>query len=173
MSNEHEQYMALALDEARLALHDGEFPVGCVMVAEGRILATGRRQNSGELCRNEIDHAEVLTLRRLIAEQPGLDLGRVTVYSTMEPCLMCYTTMLLSGIRSFVWAYEDVMGGGVNLPLYMLNPLYSEMQVHLLDRVLRTESLLLFQQFFQSGSYWQDSLLARYTLAQPLEEPKQ
>lgn len=172
MSNEHEQYMALALVEAQLALRDGEFPVGCVMVAEGRVVAKGRRHNSGEARRNEIDHAEVLTLRRLIAEQPGLDLGKVTVYSTMEPCLMCYATMLLSGIRTFVWAYEDVMGGGGNLPLSLLSPLYAEMRVHLFDRVLRTESLRLFQQFFQSGSYWQDSLLARYTLEQPLEEPK-
>ena len=170
--SEHEHYMAAALDEARLALRDGEFPVGCVMVAEGHIVARGRWRNSGEACRNEIDHAEVLTLRKLIVEQPGLDLGKVTVYSTMEPCLMCYTTMLLSGIRFFVWAYEDVMGGGVNLPLNMLNTLYAQMRVHLFDGVLRTESLHLFQQFFQSGSYWQDSLLARYTLAQPLEELK-
>ena len=168
--NEHEHYMAIALDEARQALKAGEFPVGCVMVAEGRILARGRRQNSTEASRNEIDHAEVLTLRHLIAEQPGLDLGTVTVYSTLEPCLMCYSTMLLSGIRSFVWAYEDVMGGGANLPLYMLNTLYAQMRVHLIDRVRRAESLQLFQQFFQTGTYWQDSLLARYTLAQTVEE---
>ena len=168
--NEHEHYMAIALDEARQALKAGEFPVGCVMVAEGRILAQGRRQNSAEASRNEIDHAEVLTLRHLIAEQPGLDLGTVTVYSTLEPCLMCYSTMLLSGIRSFVWAYEDVMGGGANLPLYMLNTLYAQMRVHLIDRVRRAESLQLFQQFFQTGTYWQDSLLARYTLAQTVEE---
>ena len=172
MNNEHEHFMTLALEEARLALRDGEFPVGCVMVADGRVVAKGRRQNSGEVCRNEIDHAEILTLRRLIAEQPGLDLGKVTVYSTMEPCLMCYTTLLLSGIRVFVWAYEDVMGGGANLPLYMLNTLYAQMRVQLVDRVLRAESLSLFQQFFQSGSYWQDSLLARYTLAQLLEDSK-
>ncbi len=168
--SEHEHYMAAALEGARQALSDGEFPVGCVMVAEGRIVAKGRRQNSGEGCRNEIDHAEILTLRGLIAEHPGLDLGTVTVYSTLEPCLMCYATLLLSGIRSFVWAYEDVMGGGANLPLYMLNTLYAQMRVHLVDRVLRAESLRLFQQFFQTGTYWQDSLLAHYTLAQPLEE---
>ena len=83
--------------------------------------------------------------------------------------MMCYTTMLLSGIRSFVWAYEDVMGGGANLPLYMLNTLYAQMRVHLFDRVLRAESLRLFQQFFETGSYWQDSLLARYTMAQSVE----
>lgn len=165
----HELFMAAALEEARLALAEGEFPVGCVLVAEGRILARGRRQNSLEGSRNEIDHAEILTLRRLIADQPELNLGTVTAYSTLEPCLMCYTTMLLSGIRSFVWAYEDVMGGGANLPLYMLNTLYAQMRVHLIDRVLRNESLRLLQQFFQHETYWQDSLLARYTLAQTVE----
>lgn len=122
-----------------------------------------------EESRNEIDHAEILTLRTLIAEQPGLDLATVTVYSTLEPCLMCYSTMLLSGVRSFVWAYEDVMGGGANLPLTLLNTLYAQMKVQLVDRVRRPESLRLFQQFFTSGDYWQDSLLARYTMAQRLE----
>lgn len=171
MSSEHEQLMDMALEEARAALAAGEFPVGCVMVAEGQVVARGRRRNSIQGCRNEIDHAEILTLRQLLAERPELDLATVTVYSTLEPCLMCYSTMLLSGIRSFVWAYEDVMGGGANLPLYMLNTLYAQMNVTLVDRIRRQESLHLFQQFFQSGSYWQDSLLARYTMAQNQELP--
>ncbi|WP_448875023.1 nucleoside deaminase [Desulfobulbus propionicus] len=169
MTSEHEQFMDQALNEARLALAEGEFPVGCVMVSGGRIVARGRRKNSLEGSRNEIDHAEILTLRTLIAEQPDLDLSTVTVYTTLEPCLMCYSTMLLSGIRSFVWAYEDVMGGGTSLPLSMLNTLYAQMRVQLVDRIRRAESLRLFQQFFISGNYWQDSPLARYTLAQPLE----
>ena len=169
MTSEHEQFMDLALIEARQALAEGEFPVGCVMVADGRVVARGRRKNSLQSSRNEIDHAEILTLRTLLNEQPDLDPGTVTVYSTLEPCLMCYSTMLLSGIRSFVWAYEDVMGGGANLPLYMLNTLYAQMKVELVDRIRRPESLQLFQQFFTSGSYWQDSLLSRYTMAQSLE----
>lgn len=171
--SEHEQFMRAALDEARQALAAGEFPVGCVLTVERQIVARGRRQNSRAESCNEIDHAEILTLRHLITEQPKLDLGTVTVYSTLEPCLMCYTTMLLSGIRNFVWAYEDVMGGGANLPLYMLNTLYAQMKVHLLDRVLRQESVQLFQEFFRTGSYWQDSLLARYTLAQTVGAEQQ
>ena len=167
---EHENYMDAALDEARAALTAGEFPVGCVFVADGAIVARGHRENSGEDGRNEIDHAEVLALRHLLAIRPAIDPGAVTVYSTMEPCLMCFSTLLLSGVRNFVWAYEDVMGGGTNLPLSMLNPLYRGMEVHLLDQVRRDESLRLFQQFFRTGSYWQDSLLARYTLAQTPEE---
>ena len=167
---EHEHYMDAALDEARAALAADEFPVGCVFVADGAIVARGHRENSGEDGRNEIDHAEVLTLRQLLAVRPAIDPGAVTVYSTMEPCLMCFSTLLLSGVRNFVWAYEDVMGGGTNLPLSMLNPLYRGMEVHLLDQVRRDESLRLFQRFFRTGSYWQDSLLARYTLAQTPED---
>ncbi len=164
-----EQYMREALREARLSYDEGEFPVGCVLVKDGEIISRGRRTNTLESTCNEIDHAEIVALRGLIKRQPGVDCSQITMYSTMEPCLMCYSTMLLSGIRSFVWAYEDIMGGGANLPLYMLSPLYAGMQVVLRDRVLRRESLSLFQQFFTTSTYWQDSLLSRYTLAQPLE----
>ena len=42
--------------------------------------------------------------------------------------------------------------------------------VGVFDQVRRDESLRLFQRFFRTGSYWQDSLLARYTLAQTPED---
>lgn len=168
MSAHDEHYMTLALDEARLALAAGEFPVGCVIVAGTMVLARGHRQNSGGGRPSEMDHAEILTLRRLLAEHPDFDLAGAVVYSTMEPCLMCYATLLLSGLRSFVWAYEDVMGGGTNLPLEQLNPLYASMRAQLRGRVLRRESLRLFQEFFNKHGYWRNSLLARYTLEQCL-----
>lgn len=162
--------MAEALKEARRALADGDFPVGCVLVTEDTIVGRGHRKNSGAEGRNEIDHAEVVTLRQMIRSQPDIDCSRVTVYSTMEPCLMCFATMLLSGIRTYVWAYEDIMGGGTSLPLHQLGPLYAQMDVELLPEVLRTQSLQLFQDFFRTYSYWEDSILSEYTLAQSLEE---
>ncbi len=167
---EHERYMEQALAEAKTALDKGEFPVGCVFVHNGRVIARGHRRNSRGDNLNEIDHAEIVTLRTLLKENPGIDCRTITVYSTMEPCLMCYATMLLSGVRRFVWAYEDVMGGGTNLPLYQLNTLYAQMEVEIVGRVLREQSLRLFQTFFRHHAYWRDSLLARYTLAQPEEQ---
>ncbi len=161
-----EFYMREALQEAEKALLGGEFPVGCVFVLDGKVIGRGQRQNSREQGGNEIDHAEVLTLRRLLAEQPGLDCSRLTVFSTMEPCLMCYTTMLLSGIRRFVYGYEDVMGGGTNLELVRLSPLYREMKVIIIRDVLRDHCMLLFKRFFQNHSYRQGSLLADYTISQ-------
>lgn len=168
-THEHEQFMRLALAEAEEALRKGDFPVGCVLVENGMVLARGRRQNSGGVHANELDHAEVMTLRSLLDEKPGYNLQGVTAYSTMEPCLMCYTTLLLSGIRRFVWAYEDMMGGGTTVPLDRLAPLYANMQVEAVGHVLRGESLLLFKEFFRNYSYWADSELARYTLAQDIE----
>ncbi|MCW5202503.1 nucleoside deaminase [Desulfobulbus sp. US1] len=161
-----EKFMRQALIEARQALDAGEFPVGCILVQDNKIIGRGRRRNSVGACTNEIDHAEMVTLRTLLAEQPAIDCQEITVYSTLEPCLMCYSTLLFSGIRRFVWAYEDVMGGGTNLPLQQLAPLYRDMRVELVPDVLRKESLSLFARFFERYSYHQDSLLAEYTLVQ-------
>ncbi|MHB8791522.1 MAG: deaminase [Desulfobulbaceae bacterium] len=163
---QHEHCMRLALNEAAAALQAGEFPVGCVLVSGGRAVAAARRRNSSGPGANELDHAEVLGLRELLQQSPGADCREITVYSTMEPCLMCFATLLLSGIRRFVWAYEDVMGGGTGLELKQLPELYAGMEVELVPGVLRSESLALFQEFFRCHSYWGDSLLARYTLAQ-------
>ena len=161
--------MGLALDEARLALDAGEFPVGCVLIEDGLVLARGHRQNSGGGGANEIDHAEILTLRSLLAAESGRDCSRITLFSTMEPCLMCYATALLSGIRSFVYAYEDIMGGGSGLNLQQLPELYRAMDVEIRPAVRRTESLEMFQDFFHSHDYWQNSLLAKYTAEQKTE----
>lgn len=164
---DHERFMALALEQARQALDDNEFPVGCVLVAAGKVVATGGRKNSG-IEMSELDHAEIVALRSLQQSIPGLDLSTVTVYSTMEPCLMCYSTMIVNGVRSVVYAYEDVMGGGTNLPLNLLSPLYSSLEISVTPNVMRLDSLKLFQQFFSSdrNDYLKDTLLARYTLEQ-------
>ncbi len=162
-------YMRQALIEAEKALARGEFPVGCVLVRDGEIIARGHRQNSRAGALNELDHAEVVTLRGLLRQAPETDCGSLVAYSTMEPCLMCFSTMLLSGIREFVYGYEDVMGGGTNLPLEQLNPLYAGMRVSIRGGILRQECLALFQEFFSKYPYWQDSLLSTYTLAQPKE----
>ncbi|MBU0481882.1 MAG: nucleoside deaminase [Proteobacteria bacterium] len=169
MNNDDHTHMLAALDEARGALAAGEFPVGCVMVHQGRIVATGRRVNSCGPAANELDHAEIVALRSLFADaKNAAKIPETTVYSTMEPCLMCFATLLLNGVRRIVYAFEDVMGGGTDLELASLNPLYRAMEVEIVTGICRAESLDLFRSFFRNGknAYWQDSLLARHILAQ-------
>jgi tRNA(adenine34) deaminase len=163
----HEHFMRQALVEARKALDRREFPVGCVIVYNDSVIVSGARENSAGQC-NELDHAEIVALRNLYAVAPGIDLNRITVYSTMEPCLMCYATMLVSNVGGVVYGYEDVMGGGTGLSLPTLAPLYAERRIEVVGPVLRRECLELFRAFFRDGdnAYLRDSLLARYTLAQ-------
>jgi tRNA(adenine34) deaminase len=163
----HEHFMRLALTEAEHALNSGEFPVGCVIAGPDGVVAAGRRRNSVGRP-NEMDHAEIVALRALLACGLEVDPGGLTVYSTMEPCLMCFSTLILNGIRTIVYAYEDVMGGGTNVPLATMHPLYAAMEIAVIPNVLRRESLDLFVTFFSrpENKYWQDSLLAEYTLTQ-------
>jgi len=182
-------FMEQAIKAAKTAFSAGEFPVGCVIADKKHILATGfrvgcviadkkhilatgfRKQTAGPYS-NEIDHAEIITLRHLFENQPPKNtpgnMDELSLFCTMEPCLMCFGAILLSGIKRIVYAYEDVMGGGTRCNLSGLPKLYHDANVTIVPHVLRRQSLELFKAFFlkPGNTYWKNSLLAEYTLAQ-------
>ena len=164
---DYEFYMRKALEQAKQALAAGEFPVGCVLIYQDKILVSGARRGSIAGDRNEIDHAEIVALRRLSDLGDTVDHSQITAFSTMEPCLMCYSALILAGIGKIVYAYEDVMGGGTGCELSRLPPLYQDSPLKVVPGVLRAESLKLFKDFFAdpSNDYLKHSLLAEYTLA--------
>ena len=164
----HTFFMEQALEEARRALRQGEFPVGCVIVIKEQVIATGFRRQTRGTRASEIHHAEMIALERLTSADLMDPAGTITLYTTMEPCLMCYGAILLSGIRKVVYAYEDVMGGGTGCDLTRLSPLYRSRPVVLVPNILREKSLSLLKIYFKDprNRYWEGSLLARYTLSQ-------
>jgi tRNA(adenine34) deaminase len=165
---DYEHFMGKALEQARKALSAGEFPVGCIIVYQDTILATGSRKGTSGNFPNEIDHAEIIALKQLIDLKVNTDKDRVFLFTTLEPCMMCLGAMILSGISEIVYAYEDIMGGGTNCDLTKLPPLYKNCRISIVPNILRKESLELFKSFFKNpkNSYWRGSLLAGYTLSQ-------
>jgi tRNA(adenine34) deaminase len=163
-----EYFMRKALIQAGRALAAGEFPVGCVLVYQGAILVSSNRQGTLGNRQNELDHAEMVALRHLIVIDDPIDNGQVAVFCTMEPCLMCFSALILAGIGKIVYAYEDAMGGGSECDLTRLKPLYKNSSIKVVRSVLRNESLQLFKAYFSNPAnhYWKGSLLARYTLSQ-------
>ena len=145
---DYEFFMKKALKQAEKALSAGEFPVGCVITHQGRILANASRTGTIGNYPNEIDHAEMIALRHL----PGLELkknkDKVTLFTTLEPCLMCLGALILGGIDQIVYAYEDVMGGGTSCDVSKLTLLYKHRQIKVVSNILRKESLQLFKTFF-------------------------
>lgn len=160
--------MSKALDQAQRAYRAGEFPVGCVIADSERIFAEGFRVSTRGEHPNEIDHAEIIALRSFTQTDAAANHAGLTLYSTMEPCLMCFVATLLNGIRRIVYAYEDVMGGGTACDLDRLPGLYRQGTVTVIPRVMRKQSLELFQRYFADpeNAYWRGSPLAEYTLAQ-------
>ncbi len=166
----HSKQMQEALAEAGKALALGEFPVGCVISRNDQIVARAHRTNSHNHA-NELDHAEITALRTLLNQEgeTAQDNSPLTVYATLEPCLMCFAALLLNNVRTIVYAYEDVMGGGTGLDLRALPPFYREMEITIIPHIRRADSLALFKDFFSNPetNYWPDSHLSHYTLDQP------
>jgi len=158
----YKYFMKKALAQAKEALIDGEFPVGCVIVYENTIIATGLRSGTSGEKFNEIDHAEMIALRRMNKLNQNIDASRATLFCTLEPCLMCFSAIMLSGLGKVVYSYEDVMGGGTKCDRSMLSPLYKNSNITVVPGIQREESLILFKSFYSSpkNSYLRGSLLA-------------
>ena len=165
---DYDFFMGEALKEARKALARGEFPVGCVMVYRERVVARGRRKGTVDGGGNELDHAEMVALRRLAKMKLGTEAAAITAFCTMEPCLMCFSALVLHRIGRIVYAFEDPMGGGADGDRTRLRPLYRDAPIVVHAGVRRAESLRLFKAFFNDpcNRYWQGSQLAQYTLKQ-------
>lgn len=159
----HIKYMRYALELAKNALDNDEFPVGSIIVYKDEIVAKSRRLNSFD----ETAHAEMNALSNFYKNEIK-DRSKVTIYSTLEPCLMCFGAILISGIGNLVYAYEDAMGGATSSDLSKMTPLYSSSNLKITKDVLRDESLGLFKEFFKNplNNYWKDSYLEKYTLDQ-------
>ena len=94
--------MRLAIEQAKLGIHTpGGAEVGCVLVENGRVVASGF--NEAAMHSDPTAHAEMVALRRLCAERNTLSLAGCTLYCTLQPCAMCTAAALWSGISRIVY----------------------------------------------------------------------
>ena len=82
-----EEYMQLALQEARAADVIGEIPIGAVLVVEGEVVA--RAHNMRETWNDATAHAEVIVIREACKKLGRWRLEGAVLYVTVEPCPMC------------------------------------------------------------------------------------
>jgi tRNA(adenine34) deaminase len=101
--------MGLALDEAQVALAEGDVPVGAVVLVDGRVVARGHNQR--ESTRDPTAHAELSAIRAAAVALGRWRLDDATVVVTLEPCAMCAGTMVNARIARVIFGAADPKWG--------------------------------------------------------------
>jgi tRNA(adenine34) deaminase len=144
----HEQFMAMALAEARQAREYGEVPIGAVVVREGQVIASAH--NWRETWRDPTAHAELLALRAASRRLGSWRLGDCDLYVTLEPCPMCAGAIMLARVRRLVFGAVDPKGGGVVSKLSVLQPGLWNHHPEIIGGILGTECGIILKDFFRT-----------------------
>jgi tRNA(adenine34) deaminase len=107
------RWMARARELAQHAAAEGEVPVGAVLVSGGRLLAEGF--NRTLRLADPTAHAEVLALRRAAARLGNHRISGATLFTTLEPCLMCFGAILEARVSRLVFGARDPRRGAISL----------------------------------------------------------
>jgi tRNA(adenine34) deaminase len=105
-----DQWMTVALEEARAAAAAGDVPVGAVIVLDGELIGRGR--NRREVDRDPTAHAEIVALREA-ARQLSQWRVEATLFVTQEPCPMCAGALVNARIKRLVYGCTNPKAGAV------------------------------------------------------------
>ncbi|KAJ6913031.1 tRNA-specific adenosine deaminase 2-like isoform X2 [Populus alba x Populus x berolinensis] len=112
-------FMELAIEQAKDALNSLEVPVGCVIVEDGKVIASGRNRTTET--RNATRHAEMEAIDVLLVQwqKSGLSVSEVaenfstcSLYVTCEPCIMCAAALSILGIKEVYYGCANDKFGG-------------------------------------------------------------
>jgi tRNA(adenine34) deaminase len=138
-----EYFMKRALAEAELAYHEGEIPVGAIIVCQNKIIA--RAHNQTEKLSDVTAHAEMLAITSATAWLGGKYLTGCTLFVTLEPCVMCAGALGWTQIDRIVWGASDPKRG---FQKYAFEALHPKTQTAV--GLLANECELLLKDFFEA-----------------------
>ncbi len=142
-----EEFMKLALKEAKKALLINEIPIGCIIVDENNQIIA-KAHNIKYKNHDASAHAEILAIRKAGKKRNDWRLDGCTMYVTVEPCLMCASCILQSRISRLVFGLREEESGGFGSKYDILEKEIFNFDVK--KDVLAGESKQLLQGFFKN-----------------------
>lgn len=137
--------MRLALAEAKKALHLGEVPVGAIVVSDGEVVAAGFNQPIRAV--DPTAHAEIVALRKAARELGNYRLPGLTLYVTVEPCMMCVGAIVQARISTLVYGAREPKFGAVE-SLVDLEQLGLPHRLAVVSGILEQDCKKILQDFF-------------------------
>ncbi|MFS0865613.1 tRNA adenosine(34) deaminase TadA [Fredinandcohnia sp. 179-A 10B2 NHS] len=142
-----EDYMRLAIEEAKKAEAFDEVPIGAVIVLEDEII--GAAHNLRETEQRSIAHAELLAIDEACKKIGSWRLEEATLYVTLEPCPMCAGAIVLSRVKRVVYGAADPKGGCAGTLMNLLQEHRFNHQTDVVAGVLEEECSSLLSSFFK------------------------
>ena len=105
-------YMDMALQQAKIALKHDEVPVGAIIVKDKKVIA--KAYNRREKKQNALYHAEVLAIDKACKKLHSFRLTDCTMYVTLEPCPMCAGAILNARIKNLYYCVKDPSSGSIS-----------------------------------------------------------
>ena len=136
------EYMTMALAEAKQAYAAGEVPIGCIIVAGGRVV--GRGHNLTQTLSDVTAHAEIQAITAASQTLGGKYLNDCTLYVTIEPCVMCAGAIGWAQMGRLVYGAKDPKRG---YSVFAPKTLHPKTQVT--SGILESECQTLMETFFQ------------------------
>jgi tRNA(adenine34) deaminase len=140
-------WMALALEQARVAAEAGEVPVGALVIKDGEVVGQGHNRNL--LDNDPTAHAEIVALRQAAARLGNHRLSGCVMVATIEPCAMCAGALIHARIARLVYGASDPKAGAAGSVLQVLNHPSLNHQMEVTSGVLAGECSEILQEFFR------------------------
>ncbi len=140
------EYMHLAIEQARAAAVRGEVPVGAIVVMEERIVSAAGNRTIADC--DPTGHAEIIALRAAASAVGNYRLTRAALYVTIEPCAMCAGALVQARIARLIYGADDAKGGAVRPCMQVLDAGALNHRVAVTSGILAGESVALLQTFF-------------------------
>ncbi len=138
--------MRLALEEARHALHLGEVPIGAVLAHDQEVIASGFNQPIHAV--DPTGHAEIVAMRKAAREIGNYRLQALTLYVTVEPCMMCVGAIVQARVGSLVYGAPEPKFGAVE-SLFNLNEIRIPHRLSISSGVLEQDCKKILKDFFK------------------------
>jgi len=144
MSAKDVKWMKESLKQAENAMNDGEIPIGSVVVAGDEKISEAYPRTNRDKTTSE--HAEVVAIRK--AGNLWNEERELTLYTTLQPCIMCLATAIRCGFDRIVYAAEAE--NEVNLEVAKEIERYGTEVPKITGGVKEEESVSLFKEFLKN-----------------------
>ncbi len=143
-----EYFIKIAIEQAIKAQKMGEVPIGaCIVGSDETILAA-----AGNLTITNSDptaHAEILVLRKAAKNIGNYRLTDCTVYTTIEPCVMCAGALVNARVKRLVYGADDERFGAVRTRFELCDNSSLNHKIEIRSGVLAEQCKALIQEFFR------------------------